>query len=165
MIEMRKRVGYFLSLTFFFFLPQLSWAQFDKVFKTNYTNVHYLKEDDLDDFIWRLGGRKLEFSNEVEIASSRIDRIISRVQTILDMWPRNFKLDIYLHRDVLEFNKVAYHDSASQSIHICVDYASDGVVAHEIAHAVISQYFSFSPPGKMNEILAQYVDKHLWSDY
>jgi len=107
----------------------------------------------------------LEFPDDLQLASNRIDRIIYRVQTILDMWPKNFRINIYLHRNALESNKVAYHDHKSKSIHISVDYASDGVVAHEIAHAVINQYFPTPPPSKMKEILSQYVDKHLWSDY
>ena len=40
-----------------------------------------------------------------------------------------------------------------------------GVLAHEVAHAIINQYFAVPPPSKVQEILSQYVDKHLWGDY
>jgi hypothetical protein len=31
-----------------------------------------------------------------------------------------------------------------------------------MAHAVINFYFKVPPPAKMQEILAQYVDLHVW---
>ena len=136
-----------------------------KVFKTKHTSVHYSNDQDLDDFIWRLGGQKMEITNDPELASSRIDRLVNRVQMILDMWPENFQIDIQLHRGPLKNNKVAYYEYQTKTIHICVDYTSDGVIAHELAHANIDQYFPSSPPSKMQEILSQYVDSHLWSDY
>ncbi|MBN2121394.1 MAG: hypothetical protein JW734_10125 [Candidatus Omnitrophica bacterium] len=144
---------------------QPAWAEFDKSFLTKYSTIYYTQDKDIDDFIWRLGGQKLEFATDRNLASSRIDRLIKRTQMILDMWPKDFKVNIYLHRGVLQPNRVAFHDSKSNSLHICVDYASDGVVAHELAHAIIDQYFPLSTPTKMQEILAQYVDRHLWSDY
>jgi hypothetical protein len=46
-----------------------------------------------------------------------------------------------------------------------VDNVSDGVFAHEIAHAVIYKYFPRPPSSTAQEVLTQYVDKYLWSDY
>jgi len=140
-------------------------SQHQKIFKTKYSTVYYNNDKDIDDFIWRLGGQKLEFVNDPQLASNRIDRIISRVENILDMWPKNLSIPIYLYRGTLKPNKVAFYEHKSKSIKISIDYTSDGVLAHEIAHAVTNQYFSSSPPSKVQEILSQYVDKHLWSDY
>ena len=81
------------------------------------------------------------------------------------MWPQNFNIDIYLHRGELQLNKVAYYEHKTKTIQISIDNVSDGVFAHEVAHAIISQYFSSPPPSKAQEILTQYVDKYLWSDY
>ena len=99
------------------------------------------------------------------MASFRLDRLVERVQTVLDMWPKNFLITIHLHRGALAANKVAYYEKSTKIIHVSVDYASDGVLAHEIAHANMFQFFQTPPPSKMQEILAQYVDKNLWSDY
>lgn len=143
----------------------VSSTQHQKTFKTKYSTVHYADDKDIDDFVWRLGGQKLEFLNDPQLASNRIDRIISRVESILDMWPENLLIPIYLYRGTLKPNKVAFYEHKSKSIKVSIEYASDGVLAHEIAHAVINKHFSSSPPGKVEEILAQYVDKHLWSDY
>ncbi|MDP2922851.1 MAG: hypothetical protein Q8O30_03915 [Candidatus Omnitrophota bacterium] len=145
--------------------PFLALAQSEKVFKTKYSTVYYVADKDLSDFIWRIGGTRFEFSTDTNLAQNRIDRIIERVETILDMWPKNFNIDVYLHKEELQLNKVAYYEHKTKSIHASIDNVSDGVFAHEIAHAVISQYFSSPPPSKAQEILTQYVDKYLWSDY
>ena len=136
-----------------------------KVFQTKYTTIYYYEDKDIDDFIWRLGGQRLEIARDPKMASYRLDRLVERVQAILDMWPRNFKITINLHRKPLSANQVAYYEKNTGVIHISVDYTSDGVVAHEIAHANIEQYFPVAPASKMQEILTQYVDKNLWSDY
>lgn len=146
-------------------LPAAALAQHDQSFKTQYTTVYFSQESDLDDFLWKLGGLRLEFIQDKQLAKNRIDRLVNRVNLILDMWPKDLRIVINLERGELEQNKAAYYDNRAKTIHISVDYASDGVLAHEIAHAVISQYFPTSPPVKMKEILCQYVDSHLWSDY
>lgn len=106
-----------------------------------------------------------EYTNDPTLASHRIDRLVDRVQAILDMWPENFKVDIYLHNQSLEINDAAYYDDKSRSIHVFIENVSDGIMAHELAHANINQYFPIPPPSKMQEILSQYVDQNLWSDY
>lgn len=136
-----------------------------KIFKTRYAEIYYLKDEDIDAFIWRLGGNRMEFLDNFDLASNRVDRIVDRVQMLLDMWPENFRVKIYLHPEELDQNKVAFYEYQTDSLHFSVDYASDGVVAHEIAHAVINQYFPAGAPSKMQEILSQYVDEHLWSEY
>ncbi len=146
-------------------IPNTGWAQPAKVFQTKYTTIYYPLDKDIDDFIWRLGGQRTEFDQNPQLASFRIDRLVDRVQTVLDMRPKNFQIAIHLYRGPLSANQVAYYEKKTKTIHVSVDYASDGVVAHEIAHATIEQYFPIPPPSKMQEILAQYVDKYLWNDY
>lgn len=119
----------------------------------------------MDDFIWRLGGQRLEFLNDRRLASNRVDRIVERVEDILDMRPKGLKFNIYLHRGQMEESKVAFYDYKTKAIHVSIDYISDGIIAHEIAHVVINKYFVSPPPSKIQEILTQYVDKYLWSDY
>ena len=155
-----------LSLAILFFSSDIHAAEIPhKVFKTRYTRIHYQQNKDIDDFIWRLGGERIEFPGDNSLASNRVDRIVERVETILDMQPKYFKDSIYLQRGRLDPDRVAYYDNRSKAIHIYIDYATDGVLAHEIAHAVISQYFPAHTPTKIQEILTQYVDKYLWSDY
>ena len=154
-----------IAIICFILLPQVSYCQSEKMFPTKYTTIYYNQEKDVDDFIWHLGGQKLEFTNDTAVASNRVDRIVDRVQNILDIRPDNFKILIYLHRGILDSNRVAYYDNKTRAIHVSIDDASDGVLAHEIAHAVIHQGFGVMLPSKMQEILTQYVDKYLWNDY
>lgn len=145
--------------------PVSIFSQTEKTFKTNYSIIHYYEDKDLNDFLWRIGGKRFEYSSDIKLAQGRVDRIVERVETILDMWPKAFRVDIYLRRGDLEINKTAYYNSKINSILVSVDNVSDGVFAHEVAHAVIYKYFPSPPPSKTQEILTQYVDKYLWSDY
>jgi hypothetical protein len=81
------------------------------------------------------------------------------------MRPKNFKVKIYLAGELLGPNRVAYYQYRTKEIHVSVHLVTDGVLAHEIAHAVIDRYFATPPSSKVQEILTQYVDRHLWSDY
>lgn len=137
----------------------------EKEFSTRYTTIHYAHDKDMDDFIWKLGGQKLEFSRDRALASSRVDRIIDRVRNILDIQPTGFKVGIYLRRGPLESGHTAFFDYKTRSIHISVDNVTDGIFAHEVAHAVINFNFGPTLPSKVQEILTQYADKYLYSDY
>ncbi len=143
----------------------ISFAGEAGIFKTKFTDVYYSDRKDMDDFVWRIGGNRTDFATDRGFALNRIDRLVERVEAILDMQPKNFKVNIYLHRGLLDSERIAYYDHKTKSIHISVDYATDGVAAHEMAHAVINSHFARPLPGKMQEILTQYVDKNLWSDY
>jgi len=146
--------------------PLTAWSQEpEKTFSTKYTTIRFVNDKDMDDFLWRLGGQRLDFTNETELVSNRIDRIVERVQAILDMRPVGFHVVVGLQRELPGQYKAAYYDPRKGTIYVAVDYATDGVLAHEIAHAVINRYFASPPPSKVQEILTQYVDRYLWSDY
>jgi hypothetical protein len=38
----------------------------------------------------------------------------------------------------------------------------EGILAHEMAHAIIDQFLTVRPPSATAEILARYVDGHLF---
>lgn len=162
---MKRLISCLLILTAFLGIPSSAFCRYDKTFRTKYTTIHYADDKDFSDFIWRIGGEKFDASGSEALASSRIDRIVERVEAILDMQPRRFHVDVYLHRGEPEKNRVAFYERRGGGIYISVDNASDGVFAHEIAHAVINRYFKTPPSSKIQEILTQYVDRYLWSDY
>ena len=116
------------------------------------------------DFAWRISGKTIDTSGNFDPAKNAVDGIIERVISILDMLPDNFRIDIYLH-PTYATGQIAFYDNKTKSITVYADKVTDGVLAHEIAHAVINAYFDIPPPKKIQEILAQYVDRHLWSDY
>ena len=141
------------------------FAETSNIFKTKYTTIHYKDDKDLSDFLWRLGGTRIDFSRDKDMASNRIDRIVERVETIIDMRPKDLHVDIYLQRGDLKYNEIAFYQYKTGAVYISVDKASDGVFAHELSHAIVNRYFTTPIPSKMQEIITQYVDKYLWSDY
>jgi hypothetical protein len=108
------------------------------------------------------------------LAKTRVDKIVETVSSLLDMHPLELHFTISLYRTqgevaaaykalgMLSAAPVAFYSHGSRTIVVSIDDITDRILAHEIAHAVICAYFGLPPPVRMQEILAQYVDKHLW---
>ena len=106
----------------------------------------------------------------------RMDMILKRVKEILDMYPDNMNVKIKIFNDQKELDDEYYrifrervdyksfYIHAHNTIYTSEDDLSDSTIAHEMGHAVVDHYFSLTPPPKVAELLAQYVDKHL-DDY
>lgn len=141
------------------------FAETSNTFKTKYTTIHYKDDKDLSDFLWHLGGTHIDFARDKDMASNRVDRIVERVETIIDMRPKDLNIDVYLQRGELKYNEIAFYQYKTNSIYLSVDKVSDGVFAHEVSHAIVNRYFAAPPPSKIQEIITQYVDRYLWSDY
>ncbi len=104
--------------------------------------------------------------------SGKIDIIVERVEAILEMRPKNFKVDIIIVRtsdDVKALYKkryrrdvdfIAFYSPVEKSIYISADEAKSRILAHELAHAVIDQYFGVAAPVKIHELLADYVSEN-----
>ncbi|HNX91870.1 MAG TPA: hypothetical protein PKG81_08485, partial [Candidatus Omnitrophota bacterium] len=136
----------------------------DKLFKTAYCDKYYEDDKALGDFFWRISGKRLNFSEDAGLVRARVDRIVDRVQSILDMAPEGLHFKIVI-KPVYETGYIALYTRDKNTITVYANKVTDGVFAHEVAHAVVCNYFKVPPPGKMQEILTQYVDKHLWDDY
>ena len=112
-----------------------------------------------------------ELSVEGQV-SQKVDIIIDRVKTILEMHPRNFTVQInvlpdaqsvraaYRKKYYREVDFVAFYAPAEKAIYIAADEAKAVVLAHELAHAVIDQFFGVAAPTKIHELLAQYVEEN-----
>lgn len=108
------------------------------------------------------------------LAKNRVDRIVEKIAAILDMHPPDLHFSIYLYQTYRELENtyrgmgimgkapIAFYSHRTKAIYVSLENITDRILAHEIAHAVINFYFGTPPPGRMQEILAQYVDKHLW---
>jgi hypothetical protein len=112
-----------------------------------------------------------ELSVEGQI-SEKVDSIVERVKMILEMHPRNFSVRINVLSDARSVRAayrkkyyrdtefVAFYSPAEKAIYIAADEAKANILAHELAHAVIDQFFGVAAPAKIHEILAQYVDEN-----
>jgi hypothetical protein len=168
------------------FLPPTLPAQESKTYQTQYATISYAEEKDLQTFTRNTGSGLSFFRESPErnplLAKTQVDKIVETVCSLLDMHPPNFRFKITLYRTQNEVNIAYYRASAganaykaqnmtgaapisfyshgSRSIAVAIDNITDGILAHEIAHAILSAYFTTPPPGPMQEILAQYMDKH-----
>lgn len=148
-----------------FLLSSKTFAEDFKTFKTQYTTIYYSNSQELDAFLWRAGGLKnVDLEQQGPLAENRVDRIVQQVEAILDMYPERFHVDMFLYPQYKE-GFIAFYSHSTKSITIFVDRVTDGVFAHEMAHAVINSYFPTPPPKRIQEILTQYVDRHLWEEY
>lgn len=108
------------------------------------------------------------------LTKTRVDKIVEKVKAILDMHPPDLNFSIYLYQSYREIEDtyrsmgilgkapISFYAHRTKAIYVSIENITDKILAHEIAHAVIIFYFGTPPPAKMQEILAQYVDKHLW---
>lgn len=158
--------------------PKVSIGEWAKTYETQYVTIHYSEDSDIATFTRNIG-RGLQFFGESQeknpmLAKNRVDAIVERVEQILDMYPSNLHFKIYIYpayKDLSlkylgmgSFGKspIAFYNHKTRAIYLSLSDTTDGVLAHEIGHAVINFFFPVPPPARMQEILAQYVDKHLW---
>ncbi len=179
---MKGRVLFVLTcliwVNVFFFLIQPASAEEEwTAYKTNCCTVKYTDEEYLRTFTRRIGGFRftsMGLDERLSLLKPRIDTIMEKVQAALDMHPSDIRIAIQLYPDYKSLEKVfrqftlmgntplAFYSHKTKTIYLDVSSITDGVLAHEMAHGVINFYFKTPPPAKMQEILAQYVDLHLW---
>ncbi|HBF43764.1 MAG TPA: hypothetical protein DDW42_09105 [Desulfobacteraceae bacterium] len=131
-------------------------------------NIDYSPDGSLKSLFSSFGSKDLTSS-----IVKKVDALFERVQEILDMHGRLKKVTINLYPNKKQFHKAYYYLTGtrcplrawyifeSNTIYINVDDVFEGMLAHEMAHAVVDHYLSVRPPTATAEILARYVNKHL----
>ena len=147
----------------FLLLPLHAFADAERTLVTKFASVRYADEQDLFGFFWRISGKRLALTAGRDLVKDRVDELVERVEQLLEMYPPDFHFSISLDGSVLHGSAAEYSHKI-RTIFVTRDRVTDGVLAHEIAHAVISVYFPVPPPQRAQEILAQYVDKHLYEE-
>lgn len=160
-----------------------------KFLKTKHTIVHYRAENDLKVFERKLKmGSQLGlsvFSRRgsgyfVTLLQQKIDRIFESNQTQLQMNGTENRIHIHLHSNQKEVNRayseiirrygiepsshekhIAFYFHRENAVHVSLEKVTEGVLAHELGHAIIDHHFIIRPPQVVGEILAQYAEKHL----
>ena len=105
----------------------------------------------------------------------KIDALYQRVQEILDMRKRGQKkliIDLYDDKKELgkrykilyggTLNARAWYVFELNTIFINSNDVHEGMLAHEMAHSIIDNFLTVRPPRATAEILAVYVDTHLF---
>lgn len=105
--------------------------------------------------------------------AGKIDALFMRVQEILDMRRKMARVTIKIYPDSATLQEVyqrlfpgenpmrAWYLFEKNTIYVSVADLHEGMLAHEMAHAIIDHFFAVRPPSSTAEILARYVGKHL----
>lgn len=148
--------------------------------KTKHATISYSSKDNLREFNNKLYMGRLKniikkrnpetIEDEVK---HKINLICEKAQTILSMYPPNLKFKIVIHpstegikRDFMRIykkrvNYIAFYSPKENTVFFSANNAKLRVVAHEIGHVVAENYFAISPPPKIHEVMAQYVETHI----
>jgi predicted regulator of amino acid metabolism with ACT domain len=156
-----------------------------KEIETKYTIIRYQDLKDLKKFnrkvkyplgesglTWLFsGGGSVNLTDKLK---KKVDATYRRVQEILDMRKRMKKVTINIYQNKKQLRSVYYKIYMKEcrirawyiyeynTIYISVDDLHEGMLAHELAHSIIDHYLTVRPPPATSEILARYVDSHLF---
>ncbi len=158
----------------------ISWQSLE----TRHAIIRYQSIQDLREFDYKVkygpedaGLKRLfrppEGRDLADRVAIKIDLLFERVQEILDMRKpfRKVAVNIYRNRNQLHdaYRKNykglcrlrAWYRHKDNTIYLNVRDLHEGMLAHELAHAIVDNYLLVRPPRATAEILARYVDMHL----
>ncbi len=160
--------------------------------ETKYTIIQYRSIEDLKKIskkinysIGDLSPKHLssnsDFDDLANYLKKKVDSLYERVQEVLDMHKKTKKvfIKIYPNKNQLHtaYRKIykkslrtyetslqprAWYIYEINAICINVNDLNEGMLAHEMAHSIIDHYLLIRPPKASAEILARYVDRHLY---
>ncbi len=108
-----------------------------------------------------------------DILAKTLDGLYQEVSDILDIHMYSFKGSVVAFADQpalerflkqqygIDFPERSLYHFEKNTIYISLADATVGMLGHEIAHAVISNYFVVPPPEKVQEVLCGYVEYSL----
>ncbi len=149
--------------------------------KSRYATLQYSSQELLTEFNdeIKLGRNLSAFLRKTNIVTvedevlAKIDTIIEKAETILEMFPDQLHMKIVLLKEASDVarvfkekygknvNYVAFYSLSEDTIYISVDDVTLAVLAHEIGHAIIDHYFKVRPPYNVHELMAQFVEKRI----
>lgn len=172
----RKKITLFVLLMVVLMLSPAQGLELN----TRYATIVYENQGALRKFNKKLNMGSLNYllageKNETveDEVRNKIDLIIEKVETVLDMYPEdiNFSITIFestkgvqaefqrLYRQEVEY--IAFYAPTEDTVFYSAKNATLRVVSHEIGHVVAEKYFVVSPPVRIHEVLAQYAEMHI----
>jgi len=162
-----------------FFIMSVS-PSFGYELKTVYATIMYENEKLLRQFNKEVSLGSLSYltRNKTSITAddeikNKLDAVVERIEAVLDMFPRELKFKVVLLPSDTDVQKIyrnkygktvdyiAFYSPRDKTVFFSVDDISLDVLAHELTHVILDYYFGVSPPEKIHEVLAQFVEAHL----
>lgn len=149
------------------------------VIESRYATIRYSDYDDLREFNSELymGRLKRKISRDYDTiegeVAAKITFIVEKVMRVLDMYPRplKFTIEIFPDEDAVQdefvrlyrvrVDYIAFYSPRQDKVFYSADNGTLRVVAHEIGHVIVENYFEVSPPQRIHEVLAQFAEKHV----
>ena len=147
---------------------------------TRYAAIFYhdqaaLKKFNRSLYMGRLSSRVPKTARETleDEVAAKIDFIVEKTMAVLDMYPPKLRFSIVIHPDPghvqqdfkklyqVDVNYIAFYSPSENQVFFSADNARLRVVAHEIGHVVVENYFIISPPQHLHEVLAQYAEMNI----
>lgn len=106
----------------------------------------------------------------------KVDLLFEKVQQILDMRKPMRKVRVRIYKNNAELQKAyrkifkrkgnvrGWYVYEYNTVFLNVKDVHAGMLAHELGHAIIDHYLEVRPPRATAEILARYVDEHLFEE-
>lgn len=148
--------------------------------ETRFTTITYSDLDDLREFNDELymgslgsGIRKDTGDSIEDEVIAKIDFIVEKVMTVLDMYPSGMKFSIVIRPDEkavkqdfkllydIDVDYIAFYSPSKKTVFYSANNANIRVVSHEIGHVVVEHYFNISPPQRIHEVMAQFAEQHI----
>lgn len=114
------------------------------------------------------------FDSLQQTLARKIDALFLRAQTILDMRRRMKRVHIRIYPDkaalAATYRRLfrapcdlrAWYLFETRTIYLNLQDVHEGILAHELGHHIIDHFFEVRPPSATAEILARYIDAHLF---
>lgn len=146
-------------------------------YETKYSTIRYSEEKTLSRFTKSIGGgffSGVNLEKNPLLPKDRVDKLVEKVISIMGMRPKSLRFDIFVYETYGELEEayseikktgkspIAFYYNNTKTIYVSIEDLKPGVLAHEMAHAVICAYFGTPPPERTQEILARHVDVHLY---
>ncbi len=149
--------------------------------ETRYTSFIFNSREDMlrfnDEIDFGGGGLSSLFGSRSEDVVSeftkKVDLLFEKAQAILDMRKKMRKVRVRVYSNTSELEEAywkifkgrcnvrGWYVYEFNTVFLNVKDVHEGMLAHELGHAIIDHYLAVRPPRATAEILAKYVDLHL----
>lgn len=156
------------------------------IVQTRYTTLTFNSVNDMESF-----SDSIKFANDSSLSSlfsspstqdkkrdliRKIDLLFQKVQAILDMRKQMQPVNVRVYSNEEQMGKTFYSLYGQKctvrgwyfyelnTVFLNVADVHEGMLAHELGHAIIDHFLSVRPPRATAEILARYVDENLFEE-